>query len=236
MLNCRIQHLRFLIGSYECEGKRIKDSMLQSKKICPSLIFVSLWSAKHRVTVVSEVTGNVSISSGMTCRLSFFWSHPVPVGPQRTVSVQPTTGSVSATCFFFSFLGWEQYPELCMRRSEVINRKGAVPSHFFFFLLEMLTQINQSILWAVLEFSEGIRRKHYFEFDLTLIYRCMVINCALKISLSVGRNTFCISFQSQTHKDFWGRKTLFLLYNRNEKDLSLSLCLLMDVLNPQKAF
>lgn len=106
----------------------------------------------------------------------------------------------------------------------------------FFFLLEMLTQINQSILWAVLEFSEGIRWKHYFEFDLTLIYRCMVINCALKISLSVGRNTFCISFQSQTHKDFWGRKTLFLLYNRNEKDLSLSLCLLMDVLNPQKAF
>lgn len=101
MLNCRIQHLRFLIGSYECEGKRIKDSMLQSKKICPSLIFVSLWSAKHRVTVVSEVTGNVSISSGMTCRLSFFWSHPVPVGPQRTVSVQPTTGSVSVTCFFF---------------------------------------------------------------------------------------------------------------------------------------
>lgn len=138
--------------------------------------------------------------------------------------------------FFFSFLGWEQYPELCMRRSEVINRKGAVPSHFFFFLLEMLTQINQSILWAVLEFSEGIRRKHYFEFDLTLIYRCMVINCAFKISLSEGRNTFCISFQSQTHKDFWGRKTLFLLYNRNEKDLSLSLCLLMDVLNPQKAF
>lgn len=56
----------------------------------------------------------------------------MPVGPQRTVSVQPTTGSVSAT-FFFSFLGWEQYPELCMRRSEVINRKGAVPSLFFFF-------------------------------------------------------------------------------------------------------
>lgn len=34
--------------------------------------------------------------------------------------------------FFFSFLGWEQYPELCMRRYEVINRKVAVPTHFFF--------------------------------------------------------------------------------------------------------
>lgn len=236
MLNCRIQHLRFLIGSYECEGKRIKDSVLQSKKICPSLIFVSLWSAKHRVTVVSEVTGNVSISSGMTCRLSFFWSHPVPFGPQRTVYVQPTTGSVSATCFFFFFPWLGTVPRIVYAQIWSYQQESCSSYSFFFFLLEMLTQINQSILWAVLEFSEGIRRKHYFEFDLTLIYRCMVINCALKISLSVGRNTFCISFQSQTLKDFWGRKTLFLLYNRNEKDLSLSLCLLMDVLNTHRAF